>query len=128
MNSVQLRGRMTSDIEVRYSAGADSIAVGKFILAVPDLSGKKVDNKYATDFIKCTTFGKTAENLENYTSQGSEILVFGKLHTDSYKNKDGQKIYTSEVIVNSIEFVSSCGKQAPIAEIPNDFEIPDFMK
>lgn len=92
------------------------------------MSGRKIDNNYPTDFIRCTAFGKIAEMLENYTSQGSEIIVFGKLHTDSYTNKDGQKVYTAEVIVSTIEFVSNCGKQTPITEIPDSFEIPDFMK
>lgn len=107
MNQVTLIGRLTRDAEVRYSAGEKQTAVARFTLAV-DRRFKK-DGEQSADFISCVAFGKTAELFGTHIHQGTKIAVIGRIQTGSYTNKDGQKIYTTDVMVESIEFCESKG-------------------
>jgi single-strand DNA-binding protein len=99
-NQVILIGRMTKDIDIRQTTSGTT--VGRFTLAV-DRFGKDK----GADFINCIAFEKKAEVLQMYTHKGSKIAVIGRIQTGSYTNKDGQKVYTTDVIVNEIEFCES---------------------
>lgn len=107
MNKVILMGRLTRDPEVRYSAGDNAMAIARYTLAI-DRRFKR-DNE--TDFIGCVAFGKSAEFAEKYFRQGVKILVTGRIQTGSYTNKDGQKVYTTDVIVEEQEFAESKRKE-----------------
>lgn len=102
MNSVQLIGRPTRDIEIRYTGGENSIAIASWTLAVE--RRYKSEGQPSADFIRCKAFGKTAETLEKYVKQGTKIAVEGSIQTGDYTNKDGVKIYTTDVIVNNFDF------------------------
>ncbi|MFR3656773.1 MAG: single-stranded DNA-binding protein [Eisenbergiella sp.] len=102
MNKVILMGRLTRDPEVRNSGDA---AVARFSLAV-DRRFKK-DGEVTADFPNCVAFGKTAEFVEKYAHKGTKFVVEGRLQTGSYTNKDGQKVFTTDVIVDQIEFAES---------------------
>lgn len=103
MNNVILVGRLTRDPEVRYTDGGKSVA--KFTVAV-DRRFKQEGGQTA-DFISCVAFGKTAEFVEKYFKQGNKIGVEGRIQTGSYTNKDGVKVYTTDVAVENVEFVES---------------------
>lgn len=107
MNKVILMGRLTRDPEVRYSQGENAVAVARFTLAV-DRRFKKQGESEA-DFINCVAFGKTAEHAERYYKQGIKIVVAGRIQTGSYTNKEGQKVYTTEVVIEETEFAESKG-------------------
>ena len=105
MNKVILIGRLTRDPEVRYSQGENSLAIARYSLAV-DRRFKRPGEPDA-DFINCVTFGKAAEFAEKYLKQGTKIAVTGRIKTGSYTNKDGQKVYTTDVVVEEQEFAES---------------------
>lgn len=105
MNKVILMGRLTRDPEVRYSQGENSLAIARYSLAV-DRRFKRPGEADA-DFINCVSFGKTAEFAEKYLKQGTKIAVTGRIQTGSYTNKDGVKVYTTEVVVEEHEFAES---------------------
>ena len=105
MNKVILMGRLTRDPEVRYSAGESGTAIARETLAV-DRRFKR-DGEATADFISCVSFGRTAEFAEKYFRQGLKIIVSGRIQTGSYTNRDGQKVYTTEVVVEEQEFAES---------------------
>ena len=105
MNKVILIGRCTRDPEVRYSQGENATAVARYTLAV-DRQFKR-DGEQSADFINCIAFGKRGEFAEKYLRKGTKIAVVGRIQTGSYTNKDGQKFYTTDVIVDEHEFVES---------------------
>lgn len=105
MNKIIEIGRLTRDPEVKYSQGANPTAIAKFALAV-DRKIKK-EGEPTADFINHVAFGKTAEFIEKYFKQGSKIAVVGRIQTGNYTNKDGQKVYTTDVIVEEAEFAES---------------------
>ena len=105
MNKVILMGRLTRDPEVRYSAGENSMAIARYTLAV-DRRFKR-DGEATADFISCVVFGKQAEFAEKYFRQGIRIVVSGRIQTGSYTNRDGVKVYTTEVVVEEQEFAES---------------------
>ena len=107
MNKVILMGRLTRDPEVRYSGGDNATAVARYSLAV-DRRFKR-DNEPSADFINCVGFGKTAEFAEKYFRKGMRICVVGRIQTGSYTNRDGQKVYTTGVVVEEQEFAESKG-------------------
>lgn len=107
MNKVILMGRLTRDPEVRYSGGDNATAVARYSLAVD--RGFKRDNEPSADFINCVGFGKTAEFAEKYFRKGMRICVVGRIQTGSYTNRDGQKVYTTDVVVEEQEFAESKG-------------------
>lgn len=99
-------GRLVRDPEVRYSQGGDNMAIARFTLAV-DRRGKKEGNEQTADFPNCVCFGKQAEFAEKYLRQGTKVAVQGRIQTGSYTNKDGQKVYTTDVVLDDIEFAES---------------------
>lgn len=105
MNSVQLVGRLTKDPDVRYTDGGTSIA--RFTVAVDRRFSR--DGEGSADFIPCVAFGKTAEFIEKYFFKGKRIGLNGKIQTGSYTNKEGQKVYTTDIITENVEFVESKG-------------------
>ena len=109
MNKAILMGRLTRDPEVRYSQGENATAVARFTLAV-DRRFKRADSQDA-DFIGCVTFGKTAEFVEKYFRQGMKMAAVGRIQTGSYTNKDGQKVYTTDVVLEEVEFAESKAAQ-----------------
>jgi len=128
MNKAILIGRLTRDPEVRYSQGEKSTAIARWTLAV-DRRFKSTDGQEA-DFISCTAFGKTAEFVEKYFKQGMKMVVEGRIQTGSYTNKDGVKIYTTDVVAENVEFAESkrddggqggSGKSQPSLSEVNDF-------
>lgn len=109
MNKTILMGRLVRDPEVRYSQGAETMAIARYTLAV-DRKYKK-DADVTADFISCVSFGKTAEFAEKYFKQGTKIVISGRIQTGSYTNKEGQKVYTTEVVVEEQEFAESKASQ-----------------
>ena len=109
MNKVILMGRLTRDPEVRYSQGESAMAVARFTLAV-DRRFRRDDA--STDFIGCVAFGRNAEFIEKYFRQGTKALITGRIQTGSYTNKDGQKVYTTDVVVEDQEFAESKSAQS----------------
>lgn len=100
-------GRLTRDPEVRYSQGAESKAVARYTLAV-DRKYKK-DGEQSADFISCVAFGKNGEFAEKYLHQGMKIAIAGRIQTGKYTNKDGQFVYTTDVVVEEHDFCESKG-------------------
>jgi single-strand DNA-binding protein len=108
MNKVILMGRLTRDPDVRYSQGESSMAIARYTLAV-DRRGRRDNNQdgQTADFINCVAFGRTGEFAEKYLKKGTKICVTGRIQTGSYTNKDGQKVYTTDVVVEEHEFAES---------------------
>ena len=147
MNRVILMGRLTRDPEVRYSQGERSMAIARYTLAV-DRRGRRNQDSSAeqqtADFINCVAFDRAAEFAEKYFRQGMRVLVSGRIQTGSYVNKEGQKVYTTEVILDDQEFADSKGaasemggyaqaapsqRPAPTSAIGDGFmNIPDHPK
>lgn len=130
MNKVILMGRLTRDPEVRYTQGDNAMAIARYSLAV-DRRFKR-DGEPDADFINCVAFGKAGEFAEKYLKKGTKIAVVGRIQTGSYTNKDGQKVYTTDVVVEEQEFAesknsgSSDNKQSAPANKNTDFmNIPD---
>ena len=107
MNKVVLVGRLTRDPEVRYSQGNNATAVARYTVAV-DRRFKR-DGEPTADFIPCVVFGRSAEFAEKYFRQGMRVLVSGRIQTGSYTNKEGQRVYTTDIIVDDQEFADSKG-------------------
>ncbi len=107
MNKVILMGRLTRDPDVRVSTGERSMSIARYTLAV-DRRGRRSDNGEQTaDFISCVAFDRNAEFAEKYLHQGTKVVVSGRIQTGSYTNKDGQKVYTTDVVVEEQEFAES---------------------
>lgn len=106
MNKVVLVGRLTRDPEVRYSTGQNANAMARFSVAI-NRRFKNADGNYEADFINCIAFGKSAEFIEKYFKKGMAIGLTGRIQTGSYTNKDGVKVYTTDVVVEETEFVES---------------------
>lgn len=105
MNKAILIGRLTRDPEIRYTRGEKQMAVARYTLAVPRRAAK--DGQQAADFISCVAFDKAAEFAEKYFRQGMKIAITGRIQTGSYTNRDGQKIYTTDIIIEEQEFAES---------------------
>lgn len=109
MNKTVLMGRLTADPQVRYSQGDNATAVARYTLAV-NRKFKK-DGEPTADFIPCVVFGKSAEFTEKYFRKGMQVAISGRIQTGSYTNKDGNKIYTTDVVVEEQEFAESKASQ-----------------
>lgn len=105
MNKVILMGRLTRDPEVRYSQGDNATAIARFTLAV-DRRIKR-DNEASADYINCVSFGRSAEFAEKYFHKGTKIVIAGSIQTGSYTNKDGQKVYTTDIVIEEQDFAES---------------------
>ena len=138
MNKVILMGRLTRDPEVRYSQGDNATAVARYTLAVDRRFNRNNDDQTA-DFINCVAFGKSGEFAEKYLHKGTKIAITGRIQTGSYTNKDGVKVYTTDVVVEDHEFAESknsagsadnsgfapAGRPAPAADGDGFMNIPD---
>ena len=108
MNKVILMGRLTRDPEVRYTQGDNPLAIARYSLAVDRRQARSNNGDEQTaDFINCVAFGRTAEFAERYLRKGTKIAVTGRIQTGSYTNKDGVKVYTTEVVIEDHEFCES---------------------
>lgn len=108
MNKVILMGRLTRDPEIRYSQGETPLAIARYSLAVDRRQSRSNNGEEQTaDFINCVAFGRSAEFVERYLRKGTKIAVTGRIQTGSYTNKDGVKVYTTEVVVEDHEFAES---------------------
>ena len=109
MNKVILCGRLTRDPEVRYSQAAEPMAIARYSLAVDRRRGSRNSNgdEQTADFINCVAFGRAGEFAEKYLKKGTKMLVTGRIQTGSYTNKEGVKVYTTEVVVEEQEFAES---------------------
>lgn len=124
MNKVLICGRLTKDPEVRYSQGQNATAIARYTLAV-DRKMKR-DGEPTADFINCIAFGKLGEFAEKYLKKGTKIIVTGRIQTGSYTNKDGVKVYTTDVVVEEQEFAES--KRDGNAPVPQPADAGDgFM-
>lgn len=111
MNKVILMGRLVRDPDVRYSSGERSMAVARYTLAV-DRKGKKADGEQTADFISCVAFDRAGEFAEKYFRQGMRVTISGRIQTGSYTNRDGQKVYTTDVVIEEQEFAESKNSQS----------------
>ena len=137
MNKVILMGRLTRDPEVRYSQGDNAMAVARYTLAVDRRFNRNNDDQTA-DFISCVACGRSGEFAEKYLHKGTKIAITGRIQTGSYTNKDGVKVYTTDVVVEDQEFAESknsagsgdsgfapAGRPAPAAAGDGFMNIPD---
>ena len=106
MNKVILMGRLTRDPEVRYSQGEQATAIARYTLAV-DRRFRRDGDQQTADFIGCVAFGRLGEFAEKYLRKGTKVVVTGRIQTGSYTNKDGQRVYTTDVVVEECEFAES---------------------
>lgn len=104
MNKVILMGRLTADPDVRYTQGEKSTCIARYNLAV---NRPKRDGEQNADFIRCVAFGKSGEFAEKYMKKGGQFLISGRIQTGSYTDKDGKKVFTTDVVVESQEFTES---------------------
>lgn len=121
MNKTLLIGRLTRDPDIRYTQSEQPMTIARFNLAV-DRRFKR-DGEQSADFISCVAFGKTAEFIEKYVFKGTKIAVEGRIQTGSYTNNDGNKVYTTDVVVEQVEFAGSKTDSKSAAKESND----DFM-
>lgn len=131
MNKCILVGRLTRDPETRYSQGENAMAITRFSIAV-NRRFKNKEGNYEADFPNCVCYGKTAEFVEQYFKKGMAIGVVGRLTTGSYTNKDGVKVYTTDVVVEEAEFVESknSGGASANSDTPSNNNVSsnnDFM-
>lgn len=106
MNKVILMGRLTRDPEVRYSQGQEPMAIARYTLAV-DRRIRRQGDEQTADFIPCVAFGRSGEFAEKYFRQGLKVVISGRIQTGSYTNRDGQKVYTTEVIIEEQDFAET---------------------
>jgi single-strand DNA-binding protein len=107
MNKVILMGRLTRDPEVRYSQGENSMAIARYSLAVDRRVNRNSQDGQTADFINCVAFGRSGEFAEKYFRKGTKVLVEGRIQTGSYTNKDGVKVFTTDIVVDNQEFAES---------------------
>ena len=124
MNRVILIGRLTRDPDVRYSQGAEPLAIARYTLAVDRRGRRDANSDQTADFISCVAFGRNGEFAEKYLKQGTKIAVTGRIQTGSYTNKDGNKVYTTDVVVEDHEFVESKGSSSSSGFEPMDRPAP----
>lgn len=142
MNRAILMGRLTRDPEIRYSQGERSMTIARYTLAVDRRGRRSQDSDQTADFINIVAFDRAGEFAEKYFRQGMRVLVSGRIQTGSYVNKDGQKVYTTDIIVDDQEFADSKGaggdnsggyqqasRPAPTSAIGDGFmNIPDGVE
>ena len=121
MNKTLLIGRATKDPDIRYTQNEQPMTIARFNLAV-DRRFKK-EGEQSADFISCVAFGKTAEFIEKYVFKGTKIAVEGRIQTGNYTNKDGVKVYTTDVVAENVEFAGAKTDSKSAAKESND----DFM-
>lgn len=122
-------GRLTKDVDARYTQGENATCIARYTLAVDRRMGKK-DGEQTADFINIVAFGKAGEFAEKYLRKGTKVVVTGRIQTGSYTNKDGQKVYTTDVVAEDQEFAESKKTEGGDAPAANNApaEDGDFMK
>ena len=128
MNKVILIGRLIRDPEVRYSQSAEPLAVARYTLAVDRRGKRDANSEQTADFISCVAFGKSGEFAEKYFRQGIKIAITGRIQTGSYTNKDGNKVYTTEVVVEEQEFAESKGSASKGTDETGFMSIPEGIE
>ena len=124
MNNVILVGRLTKDVELKYTTGQNPTAIARFNLALD--RGKDKDGKdRGADFPSCVAFGRTAENMERFLSKGLRVAVIGHIQTGSYDGQDGKKVYTTDVIADRVEFIDFKEKDGQNANQSSQMGIPE---
>ena len=118
MNRAIIMGRLTRDPEVRYTQGDKAMAIARYTLAVDRMGAKKENGEQTADFINCVAFDRAGEFAEKYFRQGMRILVSGRIQTGSYVNREGRKIYTTDIIVQEQEFADSRNAGSGQEQIP----------
>ena len=128
MNKVILMGRLTRDPEVRYSQGENPMAIARYTLAV-DRRFNRNNDEQSADFINCVAFGKAGEFAEKYLHKGTKIAISGRIQTGSYTNKDGVKVYTTDVVIEDQEFAESknSGQNVNNQMTPSPNNSPEYM-
>ena len=122
MNKVILMGRLTRDPEVRYSQGENPTAIARYTLAVDRRFSRNNSDGQTADFISCVAFGRSGEFAEKYLRKGTKIALTGRIQTGSYVNRDGVKVYTTEVVVEDQEFAES--KNAAAGNSDGGYSMP----
>ena len=112
MNKAILMGRLTRDPEIRYTQGDNPMCIARYTLAVDRRFNRNNDDGNNADFIPCICFGKSAEFVEKYLRKGTKMAVTGRIQTGSYTNRDGVKVYTTEVVIEEQEFAESKNAQS----------------
>lgn len=110
MNNFNGLGRLTRDVDLRYSQSGT--AVGNFTLAINRPFKNKDTNEYDADFINCVVFGKQAETLAQYVKRGNQVAIGGRVQTRTYENKEGKTVYVTEIVVENFTFVESARQQS----------------
>lgn len=126
MNKVILMGRLTKDPDVRYTQGQEPMCIARYTLAV-DRMGKKKEGQTNADFPNCVAFGRLGEFAEKYLKKGTKIALIGRLQTGSYTGRNGNKVYTTEVVVESQEFAESKSSQQNTQPAKEEEGMDGFM-
>lgn len=113
MNKVMLIGRLTRDAETRYGGANGDVGIARFTMAIDRISKEK-----ATDYISCVAFGKHSATMDKYGKKGKKFGIEGHIQTGSYKDKDGKTVYTTDVIVDRIDFCDASADKAPTESAP----------
>lgn len=128
MNKAILMGRLTRDPEIRYSQNDTSMAIARYTLAVDRRTSRRDEGEQSADFINCVAFGNSANFAEKYFRKGMKVLITGRIQTGSYTNKDGQKTYTTDIVIEDQEFAESKGASENNAASSNNNSSEDgFM-
>ena len=125
MNKAIIIGRLVADPEIRYTQGNEPIAIARYRLAV-DRRFKK-EGEQTADFIPCIAFSKLAEFAKNYLKKGTKIAVVGRIQTSNYTNKDGQKVYTTDIVVEECEFAESKAASGTVQTNPQTAPDDEFV-
>ena len=126
MNKIELIGRLTRDPDIRFTSGDNPTIIARYTLAVE--RRVKKDDENTADFISCVAFGKNAEFVRDYLHKGIKIAITGRIQTGSYTNKDNQKVYTTDVVVEEHEFAESKNANYPPSAPDDGFiNIPDDL-
>ncbi len=125
LNKWEGMGRLTRDPELRYSQGERAMAIARYTLAVDRRGRRSQDgNEQTADFINCVAFDRQGEFAEKYFRQGMRVLISGRIQTGSYINRDGQKVYTTDIIVDDQEFADSKGAAADMSGYRGGYQQP----
>lgn len=127
MNKAIIMGRLVRDADIRWSQGEEQLCIARFTLAVDRRYKKSNDDKTA-DFISCIAFGRIAEFMEKFGHKGVKFVTEGRIQTGSYTNRDGQKVYTTDVVVEQIEFAESKNSSLQNSMVQQDQEQKQSLK
>lgn len=127
MNKAIIMGRLVRDADIRWSQGEEQLCIARFTLAV-DRRYKRSNDEKTADFISCIAFGRIAEFMEKFGHKGVKFVTEGRIQTGSYTNRDGQKVYTTDVVVEQIEFAESKNSSLQNSMVQQDQEQKQSLK